>query len=326
MLILTSHQYVTEPNQPYSKNLAALPFWNTGPQSQTFGLEPNYPCCTVNHPQGYPKFLMYSFLRNGKNGIVHSLLSPGKVQTEVQGKSVSIDCKTDYPFGSVLSYTIESKANFQLYLRVPAWAKKATLQNKTAEVDPKTGLIEVKITPGTTNLRYEVGMELTATPRANDTVAVYRGAVLYAFYIEPKISSGPPKHFDNKTEYAAGTYPSQAKDFTLLNTTAWNIAIDPSTLAYHPGSGSIPSKGVFEDGKLPMSITVKACHIEWPLFLGAVPDSPIPKNKRKCLGETFEAVLRPYGSAKLHMSDLPTIDLSRYQSRDNGRTREKVLS
>jgi hypothetical protein len=47
----TSHQYMTEPNQPFSKNLSASPFWNVNTVGQTFGVEPNYPCCTVNHPQ-----------------------------------------------------------------------------------------------------------------------------------------------------------------------------------------------------------------------------------------------------------------------------------
>lgn len=106
-----------------------------------------------------------------------------------------------------------------------------------------------------------------------------------------------------------GTYPPQAQDYTLVNNTQWDISIDPKTLVFHPGSGPLPSP-TFEDGKLPTYVTGKACLIDWPMFLGAVPGTSIPKHERKCLGDTFDAILRPYGSAKLHMTDLPTIDLS----------------
>lgn len=305
---------MTEPNQAFSKNLSATPFFDTNTLSQTFGIEPNYPCCTVNHPQGYPKFTMYSYLRKGKKGIVHALLSPGRVETQVQGKPVSVDCQTDYPFNGTLSYAVKCEDSFELYLRVPKWATSTTVQVgdsqiHTPPVDPHSGLIELKVPSGTTKIRYDLEMELQTVSRANDTVAIYRGPLLYAFHIPHTVSSGPPKFYTNQTDYPAGTYPPQAQDHTLLNTTEWNIAIDPTTLEFHQGAGPLPSP-TFEDGKLPAYVTVRACLIEWPMFVGAVPGTPIPKKERKCLGDTFEAILRPYGSAKLHMSDLPTIDLS----------------
>lgn len=309
-----SHQYMTQPNQPYSKNLSATPFFDTNSISQTFGLEPNYPCCTVNHPQGYPKFTMYSFLKNGETGIVHSLLSPGRIQTEIKGAKVSVDCRTDYPFDNTLSYTVDSDTEFQLYLRVPSWANQAKIEGSPdddrASKDPKTDLIKVNIPSGTTKFSYSLGMELETVERANDTVAVYRGPLLYALHIPYTSIPGPPKLYDTQKEFPTASYPDEVHDYTLLNTTEWNVAIDPSTLMYHSGPDKALPSPTFADGKLPMYFTVKACLIDWPLFKDAVPGSPIPKEKRTCLGDTFEATLRPYGSAKLHMSDLPTIDLS----------------
>ena len=307
-----SHQYMTQPNQPFSMNLSATPFYDDGTLAQTFGLEPNYPCCTVNHPQGYPKFTMYSYLKKGETGLVHALLSPGRVQTHLKGKNVTVDCQTEYPFGNTLEYNIQSDTDFDLYVRVPNWANEAkvdgVLKSAISSADPDSKLIQIRIPSGATKLNYEVGMNLRTTPRANDTVSVYRGPLLYALHIPHTITSGPPKFYNNETYYPSGTYPPQAQDHTLMNTTEWNVAIDPSTLAYHSGSGSLPSP-TFEDGQLPMYITAKACLIDWPMFLNAVPDSP-PTQDRTCLGDVFEATLRPYGSAKLHMSDLPTIDLS----------------
>lgn len=306
-----AHQYLTEPNQPYSKNLSATPFYDDNSQSITFGLEPNYPCCTVNHPQGFPKFTMYSYLKKGSTGLVHSLLSPGRVQTKINGKSVTVDCQTDYPFANSLKYSIDSETDFQLYLRVPDWSEGVSIKgvDNVPPVDTKTGLVELQIPSGTTDLSYQIEMSPRIAPRSNDTVSVHQGALLYALYITPDISSEAPKYYTNQTAYAEGTYPSESMDYTYMNATEWNVAIDTSTISYDAGSGDLPSP-VFEDGALPMSMSAKGCLIDWPLFLGAVPGSPIPKNDRKCLGDSFDVTLRPYGSSKLHMSEIPTIDLS----------------
>lgn len=71
-----AHQYMAEPNQPYARDLTASPFYNSRELAQSFGLEPNYPCCTVNHPQGLPKFLSNSWTRVNATGLAHVLLSP----------------------------------------------------------------------------------------------------------------------------------------------------------------------------------------------------------------------------------------------------------
>lgn len=306
----TSHQYMTEPNQPFARNLSATPFWNVNTVGQTFGIEPNYPCCTVNHPQGFPKFTMYSYLRNGERGLVHALLSPGQAKTQINGKAVTVDCQTDYPFETTLSYTVNSETDFDFYLRVPEWSTGIKINGASSPVDPQTSLAKVQVPSGQTTIKYEIGASLRTVSRANDTVAVYQGPILYSLYISPIISSGPPKFYsDPHQAYPDGTYPPEMQDHMMTNGTEWNVAIDPSTLKYHAGEGSLPSP-TFDDGKLPMFITAKACLIDWPLFKDAVPADPPAKKDRYCIGRPFDATLRPYGSSKLHMSDLPTISFS----------------
>ena len=320
-----ARQYMTEPNQPYAKNLSTSPFYDVNTLGNTYSLEGNYPCCTVNHPQGAPKFTMYSFLRSGQNGIVHALLSPASLKTTVESGAVSIETQTNYPFTDTLNYTIQSDGPFDFYLRVPQWSNSTTISigsnnnssqstPLTTSMDPASRLHKISIQPGTTHLTYNINTPIRMASRANDTVAIYRGQLLYALYIPPSITSGPPKYSRNQTEYPAGSTPPEVLDYTMLNTTAWNVAIDPETLVYHTGTESPDQEPelpvpTFEDGGLPMSMSVKACLIDWPLFRGAVPGNPIPMEDRRCLGEVFNATLVPYGSAKLHMSDLPVIDL-----------------
>lgn len=50
--------------------------------SNVFGLEPNYPCCTVNHPQGFSKFISNAFVVTpDSKSLIHVYLGPFSVKT-----------------------------------------------------------------------------------------------------------------------------------------------------------------------------------------------------------------------------------------------------
>lgn len=50
------------------------------------GMESEFPCCTVNHPQAWPKFWANSFLHaDDGRALVHALLGPAKLETTLVG-------------------------------------------------------------------------------------------------------------------------------------------------------------------------------------------------------------------------------------------------
>lgn len=103
----------------------------------------NYPCCTVNHPQGYPRFWAHQFFTNqAGTSLFHALLGPstfsGMLGTSngVKGdfifqspkfhsrrSKIVVSVNTLYPFGSTLSYSITAARAFTFNIRVPAWAR-----------------------------------------------------------------------------------------------------------------------------------------------------------------------------------------------------------
>lgn len=312
---------MAEPNSPYSRNLTAgpAPFWNVNSLGQTYGLEPNYPCCTVNHPQGYPKFLSASFVRVGPNGLGHALLSPAKVSTTLgSGNKVRVSCDTPYPFGGTLDYTIDADQAFDFYVRVPEWfvAPSSSIsiggQNQGLSPDASTGMHKLPVAAGQSTITYKLGANIVAQPRANDTIAVTYGALLYGLEIGEHTTAEPAKDWQNKTPYPDGYAPPQVHDYTIENTTVWNVAIDPSTLKMQQGNstnGTPLPNPIFTLGASPISMSVQACEIEWPMWRG-LPDIPPKVADRKCLGKAFEARLIPYGAAKLHIAEFPTLNLS----------------
>jgi hypothetical protein len=309
-------KYMSQPNQPYSKNLSETPFYNVNTLGQTFGLEPNYPCCTVNHPQGYPKFLSASFVKIGDNGLGHALLSPSTVSTTLaQNNNVSISCNTNYPFELTLEYTIEADKAFNFYVRVPSWSTSSTIRAKgsndfqrSLHPDSNTGMAQILLLPGISTLTYTLGADTHLETRANNTIAVHRGPLLFSLAIGEEVISLPPKSFSTKEPFPVGYAPPQCHDHEMYNTTAWNIAIDPSTLKYNYKTNSTGlANPIWALYAPPNLFTVQGCEINWPIEKG-VPTNP-PAD-RTCVAPAAEYTLVPYGSARLHMVELPVMNLT----------------
>lgn len=322
-----ARQYVAEPNQPWSKNLTTSPFSNVNTYGQMYTLEGNYPCCTVNHPQGYPKFLSASYVRVGMEGLAHALLAPASVNaTLANNVSVSVVTETNYPFDLEVVYTVTADGPFDFYVRVPEWADKGKSTTTAAAAgsteageavtvtpDAETGLHKAaRIAAGTTVVTYQLSTSLRTEPRPNSSVAVYYGPVLYGLVISSTNSSTAPYDYRTNQPYADGYAPPEVRDWTITNTSAWNYAIDPSTLTYNYDGEAAPGKQlanpVWAPGAPPNVVTAKACLIDWELVADSVPWL-VPEN-RTCIGDVVDVELRPYGSTKLHMVDLPTTDLS----------------
>lgn len=317
------HQYMAESNQPYSRDLAETPFFNVNTIGQTFGLEPNYPCCTVNHPQGFPKFLSASFVGVNANGLGHALLSPANVTITLgSGNAVIVSCNTNYPFDTTLVYTISAAQPFDFHVRVPSWyvATTSTIivnngSSHSLSPDASTGMHMISISSGQSTVTYTLGANVVIEPRANSTVAVHYGALLYALSIGEQTSVGPPTNWQNRTAYPSSYAPPESHDWTINNTTAWNYAIDPSTLKYQSTTTSestgiqpLPNP-VFTAGGPPNKITAMACQIDWPILKGVPAAVPLP-GQRNCTGPTVQVTLVPYGSAKIHMAEFPTVQLT----------------
>ena len=318
-----AHQYINLPNQP-----AAAPnpqaqsglWWNVNTDGLTFAVEPNYPCCAVNFPQGWPKLLAAAFAQDGDNGLAHAILVPASVATTLpSGNNVSVECTTTYPFGQTFSYAYTVAQPFTLATRLPAWhpivpLPSAALAQTGGYAPPRP--IAPSLNPDTRMTRFDLPAgrgvvtialappALRTEARANDTVAVFRGALLYALDL------------GETTETRAAVVPHsppQAQTVFYRNARDWNVAIDPAMLRWEDAEGvqeaGLPNP-VWAYRAPPGKVMVKACRIEWPLKLG-VP-APVPlKGERTCVGESFEVEMRPYGSLRSRMAELPTVDLGR---------------
>ncbi|PPR06314.1 hypothetical protein CVT24_001026 [Panaeolus cyanescens] len=324
----TAHQYDQQVNQIWAQNMNPAPWGTNSGSSNIFGFEPNYPCCTVNHPQGYPKFWYHTFLVDKSDAsLVHALLGPASFSGEVaNGNKVTVIADTLYPFGLSIKYTITASQAFKFKVRIPEWAKNGQSQyavdgGKPTTVSPDGNSFQViSAKAGTTSVIVTFSAPLKVETRYNKAVSVSRGPLLYALELSYNdtvttgVRSGQALNdvrnlYPNApAEYLTST-DSHTKDHKLLPTTEWRLAIDPSTIAVTDTSANTSALPFYAwaPGSPPVSMSVTACQISWGLYrstASAPPTSPV-----KCEGPLFKAKLVPFGAAKLRLGEIPTMQV-----------------
>ena len=88
---LWGHQYDQQANQVIVS--VANRRWSTnGPESNIFGLEPNFGCCTANMHQGWPKFAAHLWMATADGGLAAVAYGPSEVSTQVAGGRAREHC------------------------------------------------------------------------------------------------------------------------------------------------------------------------------------------------------------------------------------------
>ncbi|KAF5317730.1 hypothetical protein D9619_012623 [Psilocybe cf. subviscida] len=322
-----SHQYDQEVNQIWAQTMNPSPWVNNGPNSNVFGFEPNYPCCTVNHPQAYPKFWSHSFMTDTKDqSLIHVFLGPATFSGNV-GKSnhVIVSVDTLYPFGLTFKYTVSASRAFPLKIRIPEWAKNAQStitvnRGKASSIKPdaETSLQMVKLPAGSSTIEINFHAPLDIEVRGNNAVSISRGPLTFAADLSYNLTSTPGLRSGQALGDVKNLYPNappqyltptdnHTLDNTLLPTSEWRIAIDPNTIKVNDNSPHVSSIPYYAwaPGAQPVSMTSTACQIEWDLESGTASAPPVSPNN--CVGKKFEVKLVPFASAKLRIGEIPTM-------------------
>ena len=296
------------------------------------------PCCTVNYPQGFPKFIASSFVKVGETGLAHVLLSPGSVETTIAGKRIkgqcnyqsihlpcvsahiltfAVDCVTNYPFSDTLKYLVSTETKFSLFVRIPEWAAagQATVQagsstSSIASPDPSTGLFENVVLSGESTIEVKFPNMRIRTVTRDGAIAFYRGPILYASDVDFKQTAHRPVDYANEEPLPDEEIHPGAADYSITPLSEWRYAVDPSTVAVSEDrplqDGTLPSPLFVRDGP-PVSLTVDAYPIDWPLEHGTAAAPPL--NPRVDRTSKTKLRLVPFGAAKLHIAQFPIAKL-----------------
>lgn len=89
-------------------------------------------CCNPNAGRITPYFLEKSWMKEGNNTLVATILSPNNVETTIDNNPIRIEEITEYPFKSKFIFKIYNpkNGNFKLKIRKPSWATQVETKEK----------------------------------------------------------------------------------------------------------------------------------------------------------------------------------------------------
>ncbi len=183
-----AHQYDQQVNQVQC-TINPDHLWTTnGPESNIFGLEPNFGCCTSNMHQGWPKFAAHLWMSTPDSGAALIAYAPNTAEFQLHGTLVSLAVDTDYPFRENVEVRVrtEKPMRFPLLLRVPAWADSASLKIEGgAEQVLRPGTFHriEQVWNGTVRMAIRLPMKAKASIRYNEAIAIERGPLVYSLKI-----------------------------------------------------------------------------------------------------------------------------------------------
>jgi DUF1680 family protein len=298
-----AHQYNQEPNQ-VECSLHHKPWTTDGPESNLYGLEPNFGCCTANFHQGWPKLVSSLFMSSGAqestthDGLVAAIYAPCEVRTTLRGTPVHLIEETDYPFDGSVRITVNpsSPVAFPLQLRIPGWATGATiLVNGKAEPAPSPASFTSIDRTWKSGDRVEIRFPMV--PRVSrwfkNSVAIERGPIVFSYGIGE--------------DWVKLRDRGMTADWQVFPTTPWNYALVLDTDSQATRIAVTESKlsgNPFTREGTPIHLSVKARRVnQWLAEDGAAdppPQSPVAGDQAE-----ESITLIPYAAAKLRITAFP---------------------
>lgn len=299
-----SHQYNQEPNQ-VECSIHRRPWVTDGPESNLFGLAPNFGCCTANFHQGWPKFanslwmLSHSGLYDGPDGVVAVAYSPCELNTRLVGTGVRIVEETNYPFRGYIRFNVtpEKPITFAMKFRIPAWADKTIVRiNGKLQSDVIAGefVTYQRLWKPGDFVEIEFPMHLRTSRWFNDSLAIERGPLVFSFGI-------------GEDWVKLRDYGLKSADWQVFPTTPWNYAlnVDPSAPESSIKIIETPvTNRPFTSRNTPVHLLAKARPIaNWRSEDGVA--NPVPERPATDKEDDETIRLIPYAAAKLRITAFP---------------------
>ena len=294
---MRGRQYDQQPNQVLC-SVAKRDWTLNKDDSNIFGLEPNFGCCTANLHQGWPKFAASLWMATGDGGLVMAAYGPSIVETIIDGHCISIIETTEYPFeGAIrLDVTTDGPVEFPLIARVPEWCERPDIrvngERMASSLEP--GFHEIRRVWSTGDVvEIDVPASISLRDRPSGGVVIEQGPLIFALRV-------------GEDWRAIGRSPP-FQDWEIHPTTAWNYAVaidteDPGAsftrerqpIGRMPFSGEAPPIVLHGQGRLMPEWKMEG-NSAGPVPTGATPnDMPL---------EPIELI--PYGCARLRVTELP---------------------
>lgn len=291
---MRAHQYDQQVNQIKVSN-EKRNWYNNNDDSNIFGLEPNFGCCTANMHQGWPKFVSHLWYATNDQGLAVVSYAPCSVSFKAGGQPVRIKVTTTYPFGDTVKIEIKPKepCEFPLYLRIPGWAENALINAPDGEIlsvaAGKTASVSRKWNQGDI-----IEIKFNTVPRITNwgqkSAAIEYGPLLMAFH--------PNEKWEKLCDHG------YSEDWQITTDDEWNFGLIPDTdfeCKFDPEKVS-----AFGKGDPALRIKCRAAKVpNWRMEGASC--APVPINPTVSKADLTDITLVPYGDTRLRIAQFPVV-------------------
>ena len=174
-------QYLSCVNQVILNNYSNHNLYWKGEKWMTYRPRPAVACCTGNVNRFMPNYIMHTFAQE-EDKIIAKLY--GAVTFKTDG--IVIEERTEYPFGDVIAFTVQTQKEFTLSLRIPKWSKqfKLTINGEPVDCTTKNGFISLRVTEN-----CEIVLTLQSEVKRHvqrNAVWFTKGAIVYTLAVPYK--------------------------------------------------------------------------------------------------------------------------------------------
>ncbi len=282
-----AHQYDQQVNQIACKNYEPYIFGTNGPESNMFGLEPNFGCCTSNFGQGFPKFCASAVMSDGDGFAVVSPV-PIRASKLIDGKIVTLTVEGEYPFRRQVTLTVDGNADVKVH--IPGEAA----FDCDAPYEQRDGWVRLAMQAGVPvhiTYRFEARFE----QRPGGAQCVKYGQLLFAL---------PIAHETSRLEYVSNgverKYPYC--DYAFYPTENWQYAFAADSLVVE----ECDYENAFSRTNPPLKIKTSLAPVEWGYEQG-YDDIACSVAGDVRVGENVEKCLVPYGATYLRITEMKSV-------------------
>jgi hypothetical protein len=306
---MTAHQYDQQANQVVCSAAGEHVYVNNRGDSNLYGLEPNFGCCTANMHQGWPKFVSHLWMKTSDGGLAVVAYAPCVIETSIQGMPIKVAVETAYPFREevAITATLPKGKRLRVYLRIPQWAAKARVRTPGHDLvidipaqkwEAGASYLPLELDDGgTTTVTLDLPMPVRLYNGYNGAVAIERGPLVYALPIQAewrKVRDRQNLPFD---------------DWEVYPKSPWNYALsidrahpERSVSFENHGPGSVS----FSAQRAAVVARLKGRRLPgWGLEKGAA--APPPKSPVSSDQPLEDLTLIPYGCTDLRITEFPTL-------------------
>jgi DUF1680 family protein len=318
-------RYITSPNMAISDGKNHAP----SIQNDLRGMLSMSPfscrCCQHNHGMGWPYFTEHLVMATTDGGLATMLYAANETKALVANQQeVTLTVDTNYPFEEQVRLTIstDKAVTFPLYLRIPGWAKGASVSlNGSAVGQPQEGRylrIERQWQNGDQLLlTFPMSVSTRVWAKNKGSVSIDYGPLTFSLKIDERYNRRDSRDHEivqDDSHWQTGVDASLWPAYEIFADSPWNYALEVNEQNM-PRQMSISRKSWPADDfpftleNVPLEMKVTGRQIPSWGFDNTGMTSPLPTRFAPRSESSVQLTLVPMGAARLRICSFPMADV-----------------